>query len=77
MKQFPAGFGRLIFVSETRYQKSKSKAMKKLTFILIIAIALVALDLAFPSVGVEQQVSSFLRNNLARVVSWVNLGMLV
>jgi hypothetical protein len=51
--------------------------MKKLFFILIVAIALVALDLAFPTVQIEQQVSSFLKNNLARVVSWVNLGILV
>ena len=50
--------------------------MKKLLTILIVAIALVALDLAFPTVEFEQQVSSFLRNNLARVVNWVNIGVL-
>jgi hypothetical protein len=64
----------LIFVSETRVLKSKPKAMKKLFFILTVAIALVALDLAFPTVEIEQQVGSFLRNNLAKVVSWVNLA---
>jgi hypothetical protein len=48
--------------------------MKKLFFILTVAIALVALDLAFPTVEIEEQLGSFLRNNLARVVSWVNFA---
>lgn len=50
--------------------------MKKLFFILAVAIALVALDLAFPMVEIEDQVASFLRNNLSRVVTWVNLSAL-
>lgn len=50
--------------------------MKKLFFILAAAFALVALDLVFPRVEIEEQVASFLKNNLSRVVSWVNFGAL-
>lgn len=50
--------------------------MKKLFFILTVATALIALELVFPKVQVEEQVASFLKTNISRVVNWVNFGAL-
>lgn len=51
--------------------------MKKLLFIAGIVIAVIAIDLFIPRVGIEDQMTSFLRNNLYKVVHFVNLRALV
>jgi hypothetical protein len=51
--------------------------MKKLFFILLIVSGLIALELVFPRGQWEDQVQSFLRNNVSKVMNWVNINSLV
>lgn len=50
--------------------------MKKILFILLIVSGLIALDLVFPRFPWEEQMESFFRNNLSRVMSWMHLRQL-
>ena len=47
--------------------------MKKLLSIAVILVAVIAIDLLVPQAEVEAQMATFLKNNLYKVMHFVNL----
>ena len=51
--------------------------MKKLLFTAVVVLAIIAIDQFLPHFGLEEHMTTFLRNNFNKMLNWMHVSVLV